>query len=69
MKQKSDFRRLHEQEGCFLIPIRGMRVRRVFWLLWGILRWRQQARGWRLPWVSAMGGCHKKPHWRIAVIW
>ena len=20
MKQKSDFRRLHEQEGCFLIP-------------------------------------------------
>ena len=46
-----------------------MWVQRGVWLLWDIWRWRRQARDWRLPWTSARGRCHKKSHWRIAVIW
>ena len=46
-----------------------MWVRCLVWLLWDIPRWRRQAWDWRLPWASTRGRCHKKPHWRIVVIW
>lgn len=70
MKQKSDFRRLHEQEGCFLIPNPwdAGTARILASLGYSALATTSAGMAFALG-VSAMGGCHKKPHWRIAVIW